>query len=181
MNGLEVLRAIHEGWPRTRVVVMTAFGTIESAVEAMKLGAVDFLRKPCMPEDIRSLSETILAREVIEEKPVMNGKTLIELAKRMIADHRTEDALRVCRKALSLEPVHPEVYNLLGILSELRGDRVDAQRYYRASLDLYPTYDPAWANLERLVSGSASGRFEVVLDTVEPTGEQRIEGKKTHE
>jgi CheY-like chemotaxis protein len=181
MDGLQVLRQIHEGWPGTRVVIMTAFGSIESAVEAMKLGAVDFLRKPCMPEDIRMLSETILAREILEEKPVMNGQSLIELAKRMIADHHTEEALRVCRKALSLEPVHPEVYNLLGIISELRGDQINAQRYYRASLDMYPTYEPAWANLERLVRGGASGRYEVVMDSGGAVQGPPADGVKDHD
>jgi DNA-binding response OmpR family regulator len=147
---MEVLRTIHDNWPGTRVVVMTAFGSIESAVDAMKLGAVDFVRKPCTPEEIRKLATTVLERETLEEAPVMNYTFMIELAKRLIADHKTEDALRICRKALAQKPVHPEAYNLLGILSEIKGDRLEAQKYYRAALDVYPTYEPAWANLERL-------------------------------
>ena len=43
MDGIEVLRKIKENWSKTRVVIITAHGTIESAVEAMKLGAVDFI------------------------------------------------------------------------------------------------------------------------------------------
>ncbi len=149
-GGMEVLRTIHGSWPGTRVVVMTAFGSIESAVEAMKLGAVDFVRKPCTPEEIRKLATAVLERESLEEAPTMNYTVMIELAKRLIADHKTEDALRICRKALSQKPVHPEAYNLLGILSEIKGDQLEAQKFYRAALDVYPTYEPAWANLERL-------------------------------
>ncbi len=45
-DGISVLRAARERDPRTAVIVMTAYGTVESAVEAMKLGAFDFLQKP---------------------------------------------------------------------------------------------------------------------------------------
>ncbi len=45
-TGLEILAAAREHQPRTPVVVLTAFGTVAHAVEAMKLGAVDFLEKP---------------------------------------------------------------------------------------------------------------------------------------
>lgn len=44
IDGMEVLRRIKEDWPKIRVVIITAHGTIESAVEAMKLGAVDFIQ-----------------------------------------------------------------------------------------------------------------------------------------
>ena len=46
MNGLELLEKIKQQNARTPVIVMSAFGTVENAVEAMKRGAVDFLPKP---------------------------------------------------------------------------------------------------------------------------------------
>ena len=46
MSGLELLQKLRAQDSRTPVIVMTAFGTIENAVEAMKAGAVDFLPKP---------------------------------------------------------------------------------------------------------------------------------------
>ena len=45
MNGLELLRAVKERSPKTQVVMMTAYGTIDNAVEAMKEGAFDYLIK----------------------------------------------------------------------------------------------------------------------------------------
>ena len=45
-DGLDVLRAIKEAQPMTEVIVMTAYGTIESAVEAMRFGAFDYIQKP---------------------------------------------------------------------------------------------------------------------------------------
>ena len=50
MDGLELLREIKQRWPAKDVVVMTAFGSVDIAVEAMKLGAVDFISKP-FPHD----------------------------------------------------------------------------------------------------------------------------------
>ena len=51
-DGLSVLRQLREAAPDTQVVVITAYGDVESAVDAMKLGASDFVRKPYEMEDI---------------------------------------------------------------------------------------------------------------------------------
>ena len=53
MNGIEVLEAVKEQFPDTDVIIITAYGTIEIAVEAMKKGAVDFITKPFPPEALR--------------------------------------------------------------------------------------------------------------------------------
>ena len=52
MDGIEVLRRIKEMDPSQEVIMMTAFGTIETAVHAMKLGAFDFLTKPFEELDV---------------------------------------------------------------------------------------------------------------------------------
>jgi DNA-binding NtrC family response regulator len=51
MDGIEVLRQIRSRHPGTEVMVITAFGSIEMAVEAMKLGAADFITKPFSSEE----------------------------------------------------------------------------------------------------------------------------------
>jgi two-component system, NtrC family, response regulator HydG len=51
-DGIEVLRAIKEAQPMTEVIVMTAYGTIESAVEAMRLGAFDYIQKPFTEQEL---------------------------------------------------------------------------------------------------------------------------------
>jgi FixJ family two-component response regulator len=53
MDGLEVLRRLRERDPTARVMMVTAYGTIELAVDAMKAGAIDFLRKPFTPDVLR--------------------------------------------------------------------------------------------------------------------------------
>ena len=52
MNGLELLREIRARDPRLPVILLTAFGTVGSAVEALKQGALDYLTKPFDPEEL---------------------------------------------------------------------------------------------------------------------------------
>jgi len=60
MSGLEVLRQAHAQYPAMPVIVLTAHGTVESAVEAMRGGAVNFLQKPFSPREIRDAVEKAL-------------------------------------------------------------------------------------------------------------------------
>ncbi len=61
-DGLQVLRRFREMAPGTPFVVITAYGTVPTAVEAMKLGAVDFLEKPLRsPEELRQIARRALA------------------------------------------------------------------------------------------------------------------------
>jgi DNA-binding NtrC family response regulator len=55
ISGLDVLKAIRERKIDTRIIIISAHGTIESAVESMKFGAIDFIEKPFSPDDIRNL------------------------------------------------------------------------------------------------------------------------------
>ena len=69
MDGLEVLEAVKGGWPDADVVLITAYGTIEIAVEAMKKGAADFITKPFPPDVLRLKVERVLEhRETRRER-----------------------------------------------------------------------------------------------------------------
>lgn len=57
MTGIDVLRKVKEQSPGTIVVVITAFGSIENAVEAMRLGAFNYLIKPFSPDTIEAIIE----------------------------------------------------------------------------------------------------------------------------
>jgi two-component system response regulator HydG len=68
-DGIDVLRAIKDTQPMTEVIVMTAYGTIESAVEAMRLGAFDYIQKPFTEQELlvkvqKALDNRRLAGEV---------------------------------------------------------------------------------------------------------------------
>src|SRR5690349_19492222 len=54
-SGIELLKKVRGEYTDTAVIVMTAFGTVEIAVEAMKAGAYDFILKPIHPAELRIL------------------------------------------------------------------------------------------------------------------------------
>jgi CheY-like chemotaxis protein len=57
VNGLELLKAIRDRRPETMVIIITGYASIETAVEASRMGAVDYLPKPFTPEEIRDAAE----------------------------------------------------------------------------------------------------------------------------
>lgn len=63
MDGLETLRHINERDSTARVIMATAYASIELAVDAMKLGATDFVRKPMTPEILRNAVAAALAKQ----------------------------------------------------------------------------------------------------------------------
>ncbi|MCG3174506.1 MAG: Transcriptional regulatory protein ZraR [Myxococcota bacterium] len=79
MDGMEVLRNARARTPPVEVIVMTAFGTIESAVEAMRIGAHDYITKPFRQEEIlirieKALEKGRLAREYSLLKSEFNDR-----------------------------------------------------------------------------------------------------------
>jgi len=52
LDGMEVLRTIKQRWPESEVVVITGYPTIESAKEAVRLGAHNYIAKPVGPEEV---------------------------------------------------------------------------------------------------------------------------------
>jgi lipoprotein NlpI len=65
------------------------------------------------------------------------------------------------RKAIAADPAKAEAYNLLGALLEIKGDAVEAQKFYRAALDIDPTFKPAHANLDRITSWHKFGPIDI--------------------
>lgn len=150
MDGMEVLCRLREIRPDVRVIIITAYGTIDSAVEAMKLGAVDFIQKPFVPKEIRELVSRVIDRENLLEQNVKDYASYIELAKRSIGDRYFDAAVEHVKKAISLDPSRPEAFNLMGILQEIHRNFPEAQEQYRAALSLDPSYEAAKKNLMRL-------------------------------
>jgi len=65
-SGLDVLDALLKGSPNMAVIIVTAFASIETAVEAMRRGAFDYLAKPCTPEQIRQVLARITRTRRLE-------------------------------------------------------------------------------------------------------------------
>src|SRR6266436_10053049 len=83
-NGIELLKQVHDQHPEVAVVVLTQYGSIESAVEVTRLGAVDYVTKPFRIEELRSRLERVaravelqqenrLLREQLRTRPGFGG------------------------------------------------------------------------------------------------------------
>jgi DNA-binding NtrC family response regulator len=60
MDGLQFLSEVHKKWPQLPVILMTAYGSLETTMEAISLGAWDYISKPFSPEDCRALVKKVL-------------------------------------------------------------------------------------------------------------------------
>ena len=73
-SGIELLKRVRSEYPGTAVIVMTAYGTIQSAVAAMKCGAYDYLTKPIEPYDLRALVSRVMDHQrLIKEVHVLRS------------------------------------------------------------------------------------------------------------
>ena len=73
MDGLETLRRLNERDATARVIMATAYASIELAVDAMKFGATDFVRKPMTPEILRNAVAAALAKQPRVSAPVASS------------------------------------------------------------------------------------------------------------
>ena len=151
LDGMEVLKRIRDQGIQVSVIMMTAYGTVERAVEAMKLGAIDFISKPFTPSEIRKLVQSVLQRHVLKETELNHFEEYLEFAKKCLLEQHYEKAEEILIKSIALNVEAPEPHNLLGVLAEYYRDIPRAQKHYRAALALDPTYRPADQNLERTV------------------------------
>lgn len=151
MDGITVLRKIKSLAPEQAVVIITAHGTIETAVEAMKIGAADYLQKPFTPEEIRAIVQHNLVKgEQIPACPGGDAEQRIADARQLIKHGNSADAAGTLLAILSADPGRADVFNLIGVADERRGDLDSARRMYRVAATLDPSYLPAVRNLDRI-------------------------------
>lgn len=148
MDGLELLRYLRGLRPKMAVVMLTAYGTVSRAVEAMKIGAVDFLEKPFDPKNLLLLCEEILQRQKIGMSGTVDEILhLADLARQRRAYVEARVHLKI---AMMRDPTRPEPYYQLGELSEGAGNVREALHYYYMALEARPTFEPAREALKRL-------------------------------
>lgn len=74
MDGISVLRTIKQRWPESEVVVITGYPTVETAKEAVRLGAYDYLAKPLPPVELIAAT----TRAVTQKRWALHQDTPIE-------------------------------------------------------------------------------------------------------
>lgn len=151
MDGMTVLTEMRNLWARcpTRVVVVTAHGSVKAAIGAMRLGASDFLEKPFLPEDLR-LSVASVLRESPSDHGADGYGEVLEQVRQSLRNRRFRDAERELMKAGTITAEDPAFLNLAGIMHESHGRIESAKRFYERAVARDGHYQPAQENLRRL-------------------------------
>lgn len=102
-NGLELLVAIKKYRPQTEVIIVTGYGSMESAIEAMKFGSYDYLQKPFKLDHLK-----LIIDRIVEEKKIKDKAQLI----RRIARERHQYG-----KLVGLCPKMREIYEVIDTVS----------------------------------------------------------------
>jgi DNA-binding response OmpR family regulator len=76
IGGFEVVEAIKKQHPLVEVIMLTGFATVSSAIAAMKLGAADYLIKPCDLDYLLTRAEAAAARKKAREDEILRIKTI---------------------------------------------------------------------------------------------------------
>lgn len=103
-NGLDVSRQILEELPDTKIIMMTAFGTVKNAVEAMKMGIYDYLTKPINLDEL-----LIIIRRAIQEQRLISEN--IDLKSKLTDTYRFENIVGVSGK---MQEVFQKVMKVAG-------------------------------------------------------------------
>lgn len=151
-SGLQTLAAMRAENFRTPTLMITAYGSIRDAVQAMRLGAIDFLEKPIEPVALRAVVAEILGRHRAPSQPNGLGSLddFLRETKRLINLQSFDLANGMIGEALRFYDQSPDVHNLQGVLHEIANDYVAARKSYGRAIKLDSRHPGAQANMRRL-------------------------------
>jgi DNA-binding response OmpR family regulator len=179
VGGMEALERLREAGHEVPVVIVTAHGDVPHAVQAMKLGAIDFLAKPLSPETLRTVVAEVLARHASRwteprtgtpttaPEPVTVASQFVAnlmRAKRALNNRWFDEAEVFLKQAIGLDGNSAEAHNLMGVLHELRNEHDASYREYRAALKADRHYEPAKHNMLRYYERFTFGKSNVPVD-----------------
>jgi DNA-binding NtrC family response regulator len=148
MDGMELLRRLRSDGNVVPVVMLTAHGSIHDAVEAMKLGAIDFVTKPITPDALRKVVAEVLARQTVDRAPAQpiaapaaDHSKLVKFdlarAKRDLNLGQFSAAEPVLREIIALDPGCKEARELLDRLETLKAQ--EERGSFRILRDWFPS------------------------------------------
>ena len=130
MDGLELLSRIKEVRPDTMVILMTAYGTVKTAVKAMKLGAEDYLGKPIDVEELEVvLQKTLEKKRLLEETHVLRAR----LDKKYAMDNLVGESPEMLAVFKTIRQVAPSSTSVLLLGESGTGKELFAQALHQHS------------------------------------------------
>jgi two-component system sensor histidine kinase/response regulator len=161
ISGFEVLEKIKEIDPQVIPIVITGYATVESAVEAMKKGAYDFLPKPFSPDELRLIIRRALERRklAIEAATLRREKKIMEENFITLVSHQMRSPLVAIQQYFEVL--------LAGMVGELQPDQKNMVSRARDRLDGLLRLINDWLDLARISRGQLVDRFKpAVLDAL---------------
>lgn len=150
MDGITVMRQVNMCWPDIMVIIMTAFASLNSAIEAVRLGAFDYLQKPCTIEEIVSCANRALVeKEELDRQRQLarwaESKSALELS----ANVSTKSTIRSGELVIELGShivsvggerllLTPTEYELLKIMAKALGQPIMVERLVQEGLGYNP-------------------------------------------
>jgi DNA-binding response OmpR family regulator len=165
MDGMTVLAELRTLWARypTRVIVVTAHGSVKTAIRAVRLGASDFLEKPFLPEDLRQSIASVLRQAPPGYRdPDEDYAQVLEHVRQALRARHFREAERELMKAGTIAGEDAAFLNLAGILHESHGRVESAKKFYERAVSR-SNYEPAKINLERLGELRRSGKTRLTV------------------
>ena len=161
VNGMEVLEKTKEIDPNIITVVITGYATVESAVEAMKKGAYDFLPKPFTPDQLR-----IIIRRGLERRKLTLETESLRKEKKLIEDSFITMVSHQLRSPLVAIMQYFEVI-IGGMVGEVPGKQKEMILKARNRLDSLMNLINDWLDVARLDSGQ-------IIDKLKPLSLKKI-------
>ena len=161
MDGMTALVHIHDLPPasRPRVIVMTAHGSVRAAIQAIRLGAEDFLEKPFTPDDVR-LSVASVLDDSGSTRPgdESDFSGVLRSVRQALRAGTLSAAETLLMRAGFIADDDPAFLNLAGVLHESRGRTKSALRFYQKAAAMDEGYRAAQQNVLRLMELRRTGK-----------------------
>ncbi|MGP0066656.1 MAG: response regulator [Isosphaeraceae bacterium] len=161
LDGMETLRRLRDEGIDVPVVILTAHGSVPSALRAMDLGAIDFLAKPVEPATLRqTVFQALIPRTGVGTEPYRPAPSslaasahrfaeTLALADRALRHGQYALAEELVSRAIDLDPCSIEAQTLLGALREGLGEHHAAYHAYRKALTGDPHHGLALDGMRR--------------------------------
>jgi signal transduction histidine kinase len=157
LSGLEVLRRLHEIDPSIVVVVITGYATIDTAIEAMKAGAYDFLPKPFAPDQLR-----VIVGRALERRRLQAESQRLEVEREMLKRRFVSFVSHQLKTPLAAIHQYLDLIERLDGEPDLEAKRRDwIRRCLERSEEMRRLIDE-WLTLARISGDSLVGRREPV-------------------
>lgn len=166
LDGMSVLAELRHLWSRlpTRVIVVTAHGSVKTAIQALRLGASDFIEKPFSPDELRQSVLAVLKKPASIEQPEEGYVQTLRAVRDALQSRQFAEAEKKLMRAGTITSEEPWFLNLAGILHESLGRVESARKFYSRAVGKDRQYRPAQLNLERLGEIRRTGRSKIPVE-----------------